>query len=217
MRFLAAFLLLFGSAFGQTRLTGLNVQNGQTVTLTKAQSPYTIESQINIGSGTLVVEAGVEIIFTKTGSKFNLQSGKLSNLFIQGTALEPVLVRSNGVQIQGIAAIGTGATDRSIIRVANCVFTNLGYRPFALDLRNADVVIQSCLLDVIRSPLDTTTFVGVWCGTSVGIISDVEIRNSRIGVRLEQSSILLDQVDIIGSTTPIEAPNRNIQISVQGQ
>lgn len=213
MRFVCAFLMLVGSAFGQTYYSSLNVLTGVTKTLTKAGSPHVFTGQINV-YGTLVVEAGVEIVFPKA-ARINLWRGDQTQLWINGTGLEPVLIRSTGGQWGGISVVSSST--KAVVRIANCVFDNVGSSTSSLDLRNSDVIMQSSMLNVVQPVGSTTAITAISCGTSVGLISDCEIRGGAIGIRLGSSQVIVDQVDVFGATNPIDATNRNIRISVQGQ
>ena len=213
MRFLAAFLMLCSVAFGQTYYSTLNIPSGTTATLTKAGSPHLFTGQINV-YGTLIIEAGAELVFPKS-ARINLWRGNQTQLWINGTGLEPVLIRSTGGQWGGVNVVSTST--KAIVRVANCVFDNVGSSTSSLDLRNSDVIVQSSMINVVQPVGSTTAITAISCGTSVGLISDCEIRGGAIGIRLGSSQVIVDQVDVFGAINPIDATNRNIRISVQGQ
>ena len=209
MRFLAAFLMLVGSAFGQTYYSTLNIQAGTTATLTKAGSPHLFSGQINV-YGTLVIEAGAEVVFPKS-ARINLWRGSQTQLWINGTGLEPVLIRSVGGQWGGVSVVSSST--KAVVRIANCVFDNVGSSLYCFDLRNSDVIMQSSLVNVVQPVGSTTAITAISCGTSVGLTSDCEIRGGAVGVRLGSSQVVVDQVDVFGATNPIDATSRNIKVS----
>lgn len=214
MRTLVAFLLLCSAAFGQTYWTNLNINSGANVVLTKAGSPHIFSGQINVYQGNLTIEPGAEIVFTRQGSAINLWYGALSNLTALGTIDSPILIRSNGPKIKGIQVVSS--TTRSVIKMQNVTYTNLGYGSLLFDLRNANVQMQSCLLEIIRPATDTASVTALDCGTAIGMILDCEIRNATIGLNYYQSQVFVDQIDIKNCPTPIQAANRNVTVSLLG-
>lgn len=229
MRTLVAFLLLCSAAFGQTYYpTIVRVRSGQTLTMTKAGSPHIITGYISIESGTLVIDAGAEVVFTAYQGSIVLNNGYGRNLHVNGTQSDPVRIHSTGgASLGGInvvqSDITTNQNNRSIVRMSWCNWENLGgYSTVStLDLRTADVDIRNCVFNH-NSKKWSTTGPGISAGQSIGIICDCQIIGATTGISYyknttgSQSMLLIDNVDVIGSTEPVRAVNRDVTVSILG-
>lgn len=218
MKTLVAFLLLVGSAMAQTTLTSIGVSSTTaTLTLTKAMSPITVTGPVNVVRGTLVIEAGVEIIMPSGGSITINGTGKI---FVRGTELEPCLIRSASPAVlwQGIVCNDTSSTSDPRVSLQNLVLVNggSGIAPSVLNLCG-DCELNNVDVYASRVNLSSTPITGIRVGGGVirGVVSNCYVEGSTTGIVVSNGLAVINS-EIRNTVTPVVLPNPNIKISVVG-
>lgn len=218
MKTLVAFLLLVGSAAAQTTLTSIGVSNTTaTLTLTRAMSPITVTGPANLVRGTLIIEAGVEVIMPSGGSITVNGTGKI---FVRGTELEPCLIRSANPTIlwQGVVCNDTSSTSDPMVSLQNLVLVNggSGVSPCVLTLCG-DCQLNNVDVYTSRVNLSATPITGIRVGGGVirGVISDSYVEGPTTGI-VVGNGLAVSNTEIRNTVTPVVLPNPNIKISVVG-
>ena len=209
MRFLAAVLLLASSAFGQTYYGSIFVSSG-TRTLAKSGSPHIFSGTITVSSGaSLVIEAGCEVVLPPRGKITLAGTGAFRAV---GTSSDPILIRSSSGVCDGVDC--TSSVSRATVKMSYVNWLNLGGSPTNINLRAAHATIDSCFFASQRTSVSGSPVVGISATTAIGSVASTEINGQTTGVFLGNSMLLLDQVDVINTVTPINIGNRNVSISI---
>lgn len=200
MRFVFALLVMASSAMAQ--------QINSPTVWTKAQSPITVSSQLNLYSS-LTIEAGVEVRFGNS-ARINFWNGASSRLTINGTATEPVIMRAaTTAPWQGLVTAAVRST-RPVIRVNNAIIDGLGSAVRVFDLQNADAYFFGCKISGLGTVPAGYTQAGQATvlsaqGVSVSPIGGYEaceINGFGTGVILSPGMVLVD-CDFFGVVNPI--------------
>lgn len=210
MRFVFALLCLMTSAMAQTNVGFLSVSG--TVRLTKAQSPVTF-SQIQINSGTLIVDPGVELIAAASSSIITLRNGSASVLSIQGTELEPVLIRPAGAFAwRGLSNISRSTRPR--FEIANAMILGLGGAARCVDLVSAEVNFANSVFQGARTTATGSPTIGLANSLSVGLIDNCLIDGFTTGSLVNRNFVIRD-TDFRNTVTPLTVPQTaNVTISL---
>jgi len=210
MRFLAAFLMLAGSAFGQTNVGSPFISG--TVRYTKAMSPISF-GLIRIASGHLIIDPGVEMIATSSNSQFQLINGSSSTLSILGDESNPVTIRSGGAYSwRGIT--NTIRSTRPRIEIANAMLLGLGSQSKAIELFDADFLFTNSVFQGSRLTSTGTTTTGFINSRNSGAFVNCLIDGFTNGAVITKGVVLQD-TDIRNTVTPITTPqNANVTISL---
>lgn len=218
MKTLVCFLLLVSSAMAQTTLTSIGVSSTTaTLTLTRAMSPITVTGPGNLVRGTLIIEAGVEVIMPSGGSISINGTGKV---FVRGTELEPCLIRSASPAIlwQGIVCNDTSSTSDPRVSLQNLVLLNggSGLAPSVLTLCG-DCELNNVDIYASRVNLSSTAITGIRVGGGVirGVITNSYVDGPTTGIVVGNGLAVLN-TEIRNTVTPVVLPNPNIKISVVG-
>ena len=209
IRFVFAILCLMSSCFAQTNFSGF--VNG-TVRFTKQMSPITFGSVI-IQGGTLIVDPGVELIAGSTNSYISLNNGSFSTLSIQGTELEPVIIRPAGnFAWRGIYNINRSTRPR--IEIVNAMVLGLGATSRTLNFASANILLVNSMFQGARTtPTGVPTF-GVASSLCTGIVDNCLIDGFNTGILSERGLIIRD-VDIRNTVIPTGIPqNTNVTVSL---
>jgi len=177
-------LLLAGVSQAQTNVGSITISG--TVRWTKAMSPISFGS-VRIGGGTLIIDAGVELIGSSTSSGIQTISGSYSKLQIQGTEAEPVTMRP-AIGVPYIFGVGGSITSsRSIVEISNFMLTN-----GTIHLEAHDCVLTNCNVVGQKTLGTSTTYNGgiKVRRASTGIISNCFVRGQQVGFDLTGASVV---------------------------
>lgn len=212
MRFLFAVLCLAGSVFGQTNVGNASI-NG-TVRYTRAMSPITF-GLINIYSGTLIIDPGVEMIGASSSSSICLRNGPASILSIQGTDIDPVIMRPAGTVWRGVYNVSRSG--RPIIEISGAYLLGTGSGRAAIEATNADVRLLNSVCQGARATSTGSPTQGVRLGGTIGCIGFVDgclIDGFTAGINASRNVVITD-TDIRNTVTPITVPqSSNVTVSI---
>ena len=212
MRFLAAVLLLAGSVFGQTNVGNASISG--TVRYTKAMSPITF-GLINIYSGTLIIDPGVEMIGANSSSSICLRNGSASVLSIQGTDLDPVVMRPAGAAWRGVYNVSRSS--KPIIEINGAYLIGTGSSTNTIDAVNADVRLLNSVFQGARATSTGSPTQGVRLGGTIGCIGFVDgclIDGFTTGINASKN-VVITNTDIRNTVTPLSIPqSSNVTVSV---
>jgi hypothetical protein len=129
-------------------------------------SPITVTGQVYIQSATLTIDPGVTVVMARS-AKIYMSSGSSSQLFVNGTAAEPVTITAAvGNQWSGIWIPGSRST-RPKVRISNTMLTNLGGDNLCFDFKNTDFQITDSVIQSV--PVVPTGY--TWAGSNVSLMS----------------------------------------------
>ena len=212
MRFLTAVLLLASSVFGQTNVGNASIYG--TVRYTKAMSPVTF-GLINIYSGTLIIDPGVEMIGANSSSSICLRNGSYSVLSIQGTDLEPVIMRPAGTVWRGVYNVSRSS--RPTIEISGAYLLGTGSATNTIDAAYANVRLSNSVIQGARLTSTGTPTQGIKFGSTLGCIGFVEdclIDGFTTGINASRNVQIIN-TDIRNTVTPITVPQTsNVTVSI---
>jgi hypothetical protein len=145
MRLFALLLISMLASVSQAQTNLGSVVVSSPTRWTKAMSPITV-SNVTLVSA-LTVDAGVTVRFGASGA-FNLSNGSASQLHLQGTTAEPVVIQAaTDTPWAGFIVPGTRSS-RPVIRADFAYVSGLGSRsanitPLNLNFRFSDCFIES--------------------------------------------------------------------------
>ena len=212
MRFLFAVLCFAGSAMAQTNVGNASISG--TVRYTKAMSPITF-GYLSIWNGTLVIDPGVELIGANSGSSICLRNGAGSALSIQGTDLDPVIMRPAGTAWRGVYNVSRST--KPIIEISGAYLLGTGSSANTIDAVNADVrLLNSVFQGANATPTGSPTQ-GVRFGGTIGCIGFVDgclIDGFTTGVNASRG-VVITNTDIRNTVTPMTIPqSANVTVSI---
>jgi hypothetical protein len=212
MRFLFAVLCLAGSVSGQTNVGNASISG--TVRYTKAMSPITF-GLVNVWNGTLIIDPGVEMIASEPSSSICLRNGAGSALSIQGTDLDPVIMRPAGTAWRGIYNISRST--KPIIEISGAYLLGTGSSTNTIDAVNANVQLLNSVLQGARATRTGAPTQGVRFGGTIGCIGFVDgclIDGFTTGVNASRG-VVITNTDIRNTVTPITIPqSANVTVSI---
>ena len=212
MRFLLAVLCLVGSAFGQTNVGNASISG--TVRYTRAMSPITF-GLVNIYSGTLIIDPGVEMIGASSSSSVCLRNGSASVLSIQGTDIDPVVMRPAGTVWRGVYNVSRST--KPVIEISGAYLLGTGSSTNTIDAANADVRLLNSVFQGARVTSTGSPTQGVRLGGATGCIGFVDgclIDGFATGVNASRG-VVITNTDIRNTVTPITIPqSSNVTVSI---
>ena len=212
MRFLLAVLCLAGSAMAQTNVGNASISG--TVRYTRAMSPITF-GLVNIYSGALIIDPGVEMIGANSSSSICLRNGSASVLSIQGTDLDPVIMRPAGAVWRGVYNVSRSS--KPIIEINGAYLLGTGSSTSTIDAVNADVRLLNSVFQGARATSTGSPTQGVRLGGTTGCIGFVDgclIDGFSTGINASRG-VVITNTDIRNTVTPLSIPqSSNVTVSV---
>ena len=212
MRFLFAVLCLAGSAIAQTNVGNASI-NG-TVRYTRAMSPITF-GLVNVWNGTLIIDPGVEMIGASSSSSICLRNGTVSILSVQGTDLDPVIMRPAATVWRGIYNVSRSG--RPIIEISGAYLLGTGSGRAAIEATNAEVRLLNSVFQGSKSTSAGTLTQGVLLAGTFGCIGFVDgclIDGFTTGINASRR-VVITNTDIRNTVTPITVPqSSNVTVSI---
>ena len=212
MRFLFAVLCLASSAMAQTNVGNASISG--TVRYTRAMSPITF-GLVNVWNGTLIIDPGVELIGANSGSSICLRNGAGSALSIQGTDLDPVIMRPASTVWRGIYNVSRST--KPIIEISGAYLLNTGSSANTIDAVNADVRLLDSVFQGARATPTGSPTQGVRLGGTIGCIGFVDgclIDGFTTGVNASRG-VVITNTDIRNTVTPMTIPqSANVTVSI---
>ena len=212
MRFLFAVLCLAGSAMAQTNVGNASISS--TVRYTRAMSPITF-GMVNIWNGKLIIDPGVEMIGASSSSSICLRNGSASVLSVQGTDLDPVIMRPAGTVWRGVYNVSRSS--KPIIEINGAYLIGTGSSSSTIDAANADVRLLNSVFQGARATSTGSPTQGVRLGGTMGCIGFVDgclIDGFATGVNASRG-VVITNTDIRNTVTPMTIPqSSNVTVSI---
>lgn len=213
MRFLAAFLLLIGSAFGQT-VMDLNVPQLTTKIVTKEMGVVRPLYGASTIGGTLIVQPGAIIEMPANG---NLRVDFRGTLDCRGTATEPVTIREQSSVVW--SQIDTNYRSGSYRPTILMTYTNLsgagnGIGYSTIFANHALVMLDNVSITMPKTSASGKSLTGMSFGPNIynstlnitynctGIVSNCKVNGSTYGILDRGKTVDFIDVECYDVTTP---------------